>query len=195
MNMPTAFNWVALGLAIITSTSLLLSRDWRWSLGFLAALYLGVFWLVQAHWTISMAGAKLVTGWMACTILGMVQRNSNPKGKALASPHQGRFFQILTAGMVLAVSFSFSGGLTSWLGISLPIAWASLALMGLGLFHLGITSDPFRIILSLLSIMAGFEIIYSVVEISILVTALLAVVNLGLALAGAYFITSAAEEA
>ena len=33
-------NWFALVLAVITTTGLLLNRDWRWSLGFLAAQYL-----------------------------------------------------------------------------------------------------------------------------------------------------------
>jgi len=43
------------------------------------------------------------------------------------------------------------------------------------------------VIVGLLTVLAGFEIMYAAVESSALVTALLAVVNLGLALAGAYF--------
>ncbi len=41
--------------------------------------------------------------------------------------------------------------------------------------------------------MAGFEILYAAVESSTLVTALLVVVDLGLALAGAYFLNTAQE--
>jgi hypothetical protein len=96
--------------------------------------------------------------------------------------------------MVLVVTFAVSSRLTTWLGLDLPIAWGSLVLIGLGLLHLGITSDPFRVVLSLLSLMAGFEILYASVESSILVAALLAVVNLGLALTGAFFLTTFPEE-
>ncbi len=44
----TIISWAAVGLLLVTSVGLLLSRDWRWSLGFLAAQYLGMFWLVTS---------------------------------------------------------------------------------------------------------------------------------------------------
>jgi hypothetical protein len=47
-----------------------------------------------------------------------------------------------------------------------------------------------------MTVLAGFEILYATVEGSILVAALLAVINLGLALVGAYLlIASNAEQA
>jgi hypothetical protein len=192
--MLVAINWVALFLAIVTSAGLLLSRDWRWSLGFLATQYLSAFWMVQLHWPVSMATAKLVTGWMACAVLGIAQLNAYRDGERETSKPQGRLFHFFTAGVVLAVTFAVSERASTWLGLDLPIAWCSLLLIGLGLLHLGITSDPFRVVISLLSILAGFEILYAAVESSILVTALLAVVTLGLALAGAFFLDTIQEE-
>jgi hypothetical protein len=41
-----------------------------------------------------------------------------------------------------------------------------------------------------MTVLSGFEIIYSTVESSVLVAALLAVINLGLALVGAYLLIS-----
>jgi hypothetical protein len=70
-----------------------------------------------------------------------------------------------------------------------------LLLISLGLLHLGITSDPFQVIIGLLTVLAGFEVLYAAVESSVLVTALLAVVNLGLALAGSYFLNGTQEKA
>jgi hypothetical protein len=64
----------------------------------------------------------------------------------------------------------------------------------MGLLHLGISSQPFRVILGLLTILAGFEILYAAVESSTLVVALLSAVNLGLALTGAYFVVLPREE-
>jgi len=183
--MIATLNWLMLLLAILAGTGLLFSRDWRWSLGLLAVQYLSVFWMVQVHWPISLAATKLVTGWMACAILGIAQLNA--KEETESTWLQGRLFHIFAAGMVLAATFALSIRVDTWLGVSLPIAWGGLVLIGVGLLHLGITSDSFQVIIGLLTVMAGFEILYAAVESSALVTALLAVVNLGLALAGAYF--------
>jgi hypothetical protein len=186
--MPVILNWVMLLLAIITATGLLFSRDWRWSLGMLAVQYLSVFWMVQAHWPISMAATKLVTGWMTCAVLGIAQLNSRREGEIEQTWLQGRLFQIFAAGMVIVATFALSLRAAEWLKLSLPVALGGLLLMGLGLLHLGITSDPFRVVIGLLTVLAGFEVLYAAVESSALVTALLVVVNLGLALAGAYFL-------
>ena len=179
-------NWLMLLLATFAATGLLFSRDWRWSLGLLAVQYLTVFWLVQAHWPISLAATKLVTGWMACAILGIAQLNAKEE-ESESTWLQGRLFHIFSAGMILAATFALSLRAETWFGLSLPVAWGGLLLIGLGLLHLGITSDSFHVIIGLLTILAGFEILYAAVESSALVTALLAVINLGLALAGAYF--------
>jgi hypothetical protein len=183
--MVVTLNWLMLLLAIFAGTGLLFSRDWRWSLGLLAVQYLSVFWMVQAHWPITLAATKLVTGWMACAILGIAQLNA--KEESESTWLQGRLFHIFAAGMVLAATFALSLRVDTWLGLSLPVAWGGLLLIGVGLLHLGITTDSFQVIIGLLTVMAGFEILYAAVESSALVTALLAVVNLGLALAGAYF--------
>jgi len=65
---------------------------------------------------------------------------------------------------------------------------ASLLLIGMGLLHLGITAQVLRVTLGLMTVLAGFEILYSAVEGSVLVAALLAVINLGLALVGSYLL-------
>lgn len=192
--MFVVLNWVTLLLAIFTATGLLFSRDWRWSLGLLAVQYLSVFWMVQAHWPVSMASTKLVTGWMACAVLGIAQLNARGEGEQESTWLQGRLFHIFAAGMVLAATFALSSRGVAWLGLSLPVAWGGLLLIGLGLLHLGITSDPFRVIIGLLTLLSGFEVLYAAIESSTLVTALLAVVNLGLALAGAYFLNTAQEK-
>jgi hypothetical protein len=59
---------------------------------------------------------------------------------------------------------------------------------------LSLTSDPLRVIIGLLTSLSGFEIIYAAVETSTLVTGLLAGVNLGLALVGAYLLIAPTME-
>lgn len=192
--MVAVLNWVTLLLTISTATGLLFSRDWRWSLGLLAFQYLCVFWMVQAHWPVSMASVKLVTGWMACAVLGIALRNAGIGNQTRSTWQQGRLFSIFAAGMVLAATFALSLRGVSWIGLSLPVIWGALLLIALGLLHLAITSDSFRVICGLLTLMSGFEVLYAAIESSTLVTALLAVVNLGLALTGAYIFNIAQEK-
>ena len=68
------------------------------------------------------------------------------------------------------------------------VTTGSLLLIGMGLLHLGVTDHILRVIIGLMTVLAGFEILYATVEGSILVAALLAVINLGLALAGSYLL-------
>ena len=51
------------------------------------------------------------------------------------------------------------------------------------------TNDPLRMVIGLLTFLAGFEVLYAALEVSVLVAGLLAAINLGLAMAGAYLLT------
>lgn len=192
--MFTILNWFALLIALVTSIGLLLHRDWRWGIGLLAIQYLSIFWLVQTHWPVSMAASKLVTGWMACAVLGITQLNTDPAEETEVSWPQGRLFRLFTTGIIMAATFALSLRASGWLGLGLPIAWGSLLLIGMGLLQLGISAQPFRVILGLLTVLAGFEILYAAVESSTLVAALLSTINLGLALTGAYFLNRPQKE-
>jgi len=192
----TILSWLAVVLLLIASSGLLLSRDWRWDIGFLAAQYVGVFWLVAQHWPLGMAAAKLVTGWMATAALGMTLSNiSIHKDPAEQFWPQGRVFRLFMVGMVAVLTASATPRIeTSVPGIGLPVIAGAILLIGTGLLHLATDSHLERVVIGLLTVMAGFEIIYAALESSILVAALLSVVNLGLGLVGAYLLISSAPE-
>lgn len=192
----TIISWLAVVLLLIASSGLLLSRDWRWDIGFLAAQYVGVFWLVAQHWPLGMAAAKLVTGWMATAALGMTLSNiSIRKEPAEQFWPQGRAFRLFMVGMVVVLTASATPRIeTSALGIGLPVIAGAILLIGTGLLHLATDSHLERVVIGLLTVMAGFEIIYAALEGSILVAALLSVINLGLGLVGAYLLISSAPE-
>ena len=189
--MPDYVFWLAAILLAVTSTGLLLSRDWRWSLGLLAAQYFAAFWLVLAAWPLSMSAAKLVTGWMAAAALGMTQLSLRDDDSAAENSWpEGRLFRAFSAGLVLVTVTSAARTVNSWLpDASLAMVWGGLVLIGMGLLHLGITIQPLRVILGLLTTLAGFEILYTSIENSILVAGLLAVVTLALALTGSYLLS------
>ncbi len=187
--MPSPVLWIASVSLAASSAGLLISRSWRWSLGLLALQYFASFWLSMAHWQLSMAATVLISGWMSATALGITQLNLKESLTDESSWPQGSLFRMFAAGLVLLAVSAAAGSVTTWLpNSSLPLTWGALVLIGLGLLHLGITLQPLRVIIGLLTTLLGFEVLYSSIENSILVAGLLVVVTLGLALAGCYLL-------
>ena len=190
--MALTFAWIAVVTILITSIGLLLTRDWRWSIILLAIQYLGMFILTLQHWPLGMASVKVVAGWMSAAILGMT-RSGMP---SLNFDEQsfwprGRLFRLLAAGMVLLIISAATPSVdTIMADAGYAVTGGSLLLIGMGLLHLGITSYILRVVIGLMTVLSGFEILYSAVEGSILVAALLAIINLGLALVGAYLLVA-----
>ena len=187
--MPVIILWISAIVLTFTSAGLLLSRDWRWSLGLLAAQYFAAFWLVFSHWPLTMSASVLIAGWMAAAALGMTHINLKDELITETSWPEGGLFRIFAAGLaVLAVSVALPKVVTSLPNGGTPVVWGALILISLGFLHLGMTLQPLRVILGLFTTLTGFEILFSTIENSILVAGLLAVVTLGLALAGAYLL-------
>lgn len=181
--------FLAVIVLVISSLFLLLSQNWRWSILALAAQYLAVFWLAAIIWPLGLATVKLVAGWMAGAVLGA----SQPSPEQIEDRYTTNatfVFRLLIASVVWLVVALASSGLAAVLGIPLPVAQGTLLLVGMGLLHLGMTTRPLRIMLGLLTVLAGFELVYAALERSVMVAGLLAVVTLGLALVGANLLDS-----
>lgn len=188
--MAQTFAWIAVVFLFVTSTGLLIARDWRWSLILLALQYLGMFVLTLTLWPLGMASVKLVAGWMSAAILGMT-RSGFPSEMIEEQGiwPRGRLFRLFAAGIVvLIVSATTPGVDTIMADAGFAVTGGGLLLVGMGLLHLGITSFILRVVIGLMTVLSGFEILYAAVETSILVAALLATINLGLALVGAYLL-------
>lgn len=192
----TPLAWVVAFLLLFTSVGIFVSRDWRLGLGFLGMQYLGVFWLASLHWPVSMAAIKLVTGWMAIATLGITKLNlKEAEEESNPTLPQGRLFRLFTAGIVTVIIATAAPSVEDIIpGIGMPVISGSLILMGIGMLHLGMTVQPFRVILGLLTVLSGFESLYAALESSILVAAMLSTVNLGLALVGAYLLSARKPE-
>ena len=194
--MTVAFAWIAVGAVILTSVGLLLTRDWRWSISLLAVQYLGMFVLVLQHWPLGMASVKVVAGWMSAAILGMTYSNlSLTDSTEEDTLPRGRPFRLFAAGIValiVAVVTPVVNAIMAEAGFA--VTAGSLFLIGMGLLQLGITAHILRVTIGLMTVLSGFEILYSAVEGSVLVAALLAVINLGLALVGSYLLIASSSQ-
>jgi hypothetical protein len=184
-----ALSVLAIFILLMTTLIQLVSQNGRLNIIALALQYLASFWLISLLWPFGMAAVKLVVGWMVCAILGstplFLHQDANPP-----QDFPGRLFRVLTAGMVWILVFSIAPIMVTWIPTGMVILWGGLTLLGMGLLQLGMTNQPSRIIIGLLTVMSGFEILYSVLETSVLVAGLLAMVNLGLAFIGSYLISN-----
>jgi hypothetical protein len=192
-----AISMPAILLVFITSIMLLLGRDWRWLIVALSLQYAGVFLLVMLSWPLEMAVVKVLAGWMAGAVLGVGVAIVPVSWKEEESSWpSGRWFKLLAAGLVTLVVVSSAPTIASWLpGVGSEIVLGCLILIGNGLLNLGLTNHPFRVTIGLLTLLAGFEILYAALEVSALVAGLLAGVNLSLALVGAFLILVPSMEA
>jgi hypothetical protein len=188
--------WVAVGIICACATALLLARDWRWNLGFLAALYVGAGILASLHWPPGMAAALLVTGWMSEAALGMTLTSlPSPSGPVEEAWPQGRAFRAFMAGMILVLAIGITPRVrTLMAGMESPVVAGAVVLIGMGFLQLGTSTQLIRIIFGLLTVLAGFQVFYAAVEGSILVAGLLSVVVLGLGLVGAYLLNAGVPE-
>jgi hypothetical protein len=178
-------HWFAAILTLVTTVILLLSRDWRLSLVVLAVQYLAVFGLFLLHWPLTMSAAKLVAGWMAAAILGMTLSDRID----FLPVHSSRLFKFFVALVVIGAVLQSAGVIDAWIpDAGFPLVLASLTLVALGILQLGMTGEPFRVTLGLLTTLSGFELLSSPLDNSALVAALLAAVTLGIALIGSYLL-------
>ncbi|WKZ39668.1 MAG: hypothetical protein QY328_15510 [Anaerolineales bacterium] len=184
-------SWVAVALILATATTILISQDWRISLAALALQYLAAFWLVTRHLPLAMGSVKLIAGWMVVATLGMTRLSLSTLDNQMEDTFwfRGRWFRIILMGIVGLIATGSSMQIEAVIpGLGLPVIAGSMILIGAGVVHLGVTSDLLRVTLGLLTLLAGFEILYAALESAILVTGLLAVVNLGLGILGSYLL-------
>ena len=166
----------------------------RWMIGLLALEYIGVFLLVSVSWPIEIAVVKLVAGWMAAAVLFLTYENLpvSSREKRLAAGPSGTFFKGFSALLIGLSVYSLVPLAMRWfLGATSQQVLGGLLLLGLGLLQLGLSREGIRIIIGLLTVISGFEILYATLEASVLMTGLLALLNIGLAFVGAYLFMAA----
>ncbi|MFN7035638.1 MAG: hypothetical protein ACK4SN_04655 [Bellilinea sp.] len=171
---------------------LILFLGWRYTLLGLALQYLGVFWLIAQTLPVGLAAVKLIVGWMAGAILASSQVSL---GEDLPfSDLAGRIFRGFVMIFGVIVAYSILPAAEAWIPVEGSLLTGGLILLISGLIQLGLTGNPFRLSVGLLTFLAGFEMIYAGLVSSVLVVGLLGLINLGIGLAGSYFILSSTLE-
>ncbi len=92
----------------------------------LAVQYLAAFWLVALIWPVGLAAVKLVAGWMAGSLIGATQPESELlddhfKGQA------GRALRLIAALVILLVSYTLVTAVQEWIPGNTAIVWGGIS--------------------------------------------------------------------
>jgi hypothetical protein len=187
--MENWLNIIPILLILAASILLFVFQNWRQSIIALGVVFFACFILYLQVWPFTMSAAKLITGWMALAILSINAPAHTPiNEKGITS---NRIFRMIALLFIWLVAFLASNSSNQFFGIRPEIIFAAFAIFSCGLLQLGMTSRPFFVILGILTIFAGFELLYASIETSILINGLLAIMNLLIALVGSYLATAA----
>jgi len=186
------YNILPLILLMAAGATLLTFSDWRFMLSGLAVTYLGAFLLIVQIAPPGMAVIKLVTGLMAAALIG-VSRKDLPMEKS-SLVFSSLIFKVAALALVWLVVILEAGNLKQLFPVNFEtIAGALIAASG-GLLLLGTSKNAIKVTLGILVIYAGFDILYTPLESSILINGLLSLITMLIALVGVYISTSHESE-
>jgi hypothetical protein len=190
----TTLSTLAFILIVITAMIILIFRYWLINALAMAVQYLAAFILVSLSWSMGMSVIKLIVGWMATAAVALTLFRQRP-ARSATEPEASLFFRGLAGLTVILIVFVTAPTLQSNIfpQLDLIIIQGGMALLTMAIMQLGTNSEPYLTVFSLLSFLSGFEVIHAGLEISTLLTGLLAVTNLGLALIGVYFVVKTSE--
>ena len=185
---------LAFVLIVIAAMVILIFKDWRVNSVALGVQYLAAFALVMLSWPIGLAVVKLIAGWMATAAIATTCMRQK-KIESAPEPAASLFFRGMAGLLIIVVVFIVAPSLQAnvFPRVELMILQAGLLLMGMSLMQLGMNSEPYLVVISLLSFLSGFEVIHAALELSTLLTGLFVLVNLGLALVGVYLVALGGE--
>lgn len=189
--------WVSIvgSLALIAIIACVLmmttADDNRWVLASLGMMYLGASWFVVDALPFTSVLAKVTTGVGVCLILGLSLRAADWQkgGLGLRPLPSSRYFRLFGAMLVIIAALGLRrSDFIMLLDLPEGAGLVSVMLVAAGLMQVGLFISAFRVGVGLLVLLAGFEVLYSYVEPSLAVMALIASVNMGAAMVISYLI-------
>lgn len=188
---------------LITAGVIVVIKDWRLSLFAMVIQYVVVGLLLVSEIRMELALIKMLVGVLLCLILYMTARHVEwGRSAPPSSPWEDQEkpeelpvsqwtlptefpFRLLAASVVVVVAY---GGASSYPlpDVGAAISLAVYALGALGLLAMGLTDEPLKAGLGLLTFFSAFELFYTIQEPSLTVIGFLGLSNFLIALAIAY---------
>ena len=178
-------NTIIILIAIALSAVILIANDWRWVLFGLATIYILGFVLIVQLWPMTLAAVKLISGLLGAALLSMIRVNSSVQPED-DEPVSSRIFIFLLASLSWIIVSSTITRLNEWLPISYTSLYVGMVIMLAGIIKFSIYQEVFDILIGLLVFLGGFDIIYSSLEGSALVTGIYGLITISICILGSY---------
>lgn len=190
----------------VTCTLLAVSRDWRLNVIALAAQYSFVGLLMTQVVRVEMAAVKGLIGWVICLVFYLTEQQAqslmttgdSSEALTLQDWFSARLEGWRREGISARAAFGFMAtvlvGVTVYSASSaIPLPQVSRAITlvcyllgGVGILLVGLSQDPLRVGVGLLTFLSGFDLFYVALEPSLLVTGFLGSISFVIALGTAY---------
>jgi hypothetical protein len=188
-------HWInLLPILILTAACfyIMLTDEWFLLMAGYAVIYLAGFSIMVQYWSLTFSLIKLLTGLMSLVVLGLsVYKNREKRATPVKS---AVVFRCVALGLFFIILTFLVYRISNYLSVPLEIVLASLLILTMSVFQLGITQDHLKLFLAIISLFFGFEMIFSANETSLLINGLLAVLTLLISLMGSYMIVNETEE-
>jgi hypothetical protein len=178
-------NSIFIIFSIILSGFVLVITDWRWRMACLVLVQLIGFILIVQIWPIALASVKLISGLMAVALMSATMASSS-NIVVKETQISATVFKLMLGAFSWVVIAASADQLISWLPISYTYLFVGLVFLFCGLFYLSLISEINGIAVGLLIFLTGFDIIYSSLEGSALVTAIYGLVVILISLVCSY---------
>jgi hypothetical protein len=191
----------AMAVLLVAALTLFLTSDWRLSLAALLAEYIGLGLALLRFVQPQFAAAKILTGALAVAILYLSARNiQEARRPTEVESSESRFLglPLAWAGGPLGLPLRLLAVLLVSLAlvrlfedyrlplVPVDVAFVTAWLASLGVMGLVLGGDLLRIAPALLTILVGFDLVYTGLESNLAVAGLFAALNLFAALAFSY---------
>ena len=167
------------------TAAILVPRDWHWTLFGLAMTYLFGFILIVQIWPLPLAAVKLLTGLIGVILLSTTKMNTEVQNEPIGSL-SSRIFILLLAILSWIIVLATINRLNAWLPIEYTNLFIGMVFLICGIIKFSTDQRIFNVVVGLLTLLSGFDIIYSSLEGSALVTALYALIVISICILGSY---------
>jgi hypothetical protein len=179
------FNTLIIIISVLISGVVFVSSDRRWRMACLAIIQLIGFLLIAQIWPIAFAAVKLISGWMGVVLMSITVSSVSSESQT-QSQTAGKVFKLMLAAFSWVVIAASVDKLNAWLPISYTNLFIGLVFFFCGIFYVSLITDINGIAIGLLIFLAGFDIIYSSLEGSALVTGIYALIIILISLVSSY---------
>ena len=179
-------NSILILFSIMAVGALFLVENWRYRLALVAIIELMGFILIIQIWPIALASVKLISGWMGIALLAITFVFSESDIKDNPSLISSRIFKLMLAVFGWILVFVSAQKFNEWLPISYTNLFIGLIFFISGIIYLSLQQSIMDTVLGLLVLFEGFDVIYSSLEGSALITGIFGVIIISICLTGSF---------